>query len=391
MADDIKDFTSDAPWAAKLAHKPDPNRVGSLQTPSIGTSFERPENYLPPDPATSTAALVPAKGEAKARDPNLPKLPEPSYYDISPLKSSLWKWEIAVYFFLGGVSAGTFILGRMNDRVGGPKALTRAASTLSFLSLLPCPPLLIHDLGDPKRFHHMLRVFKPSSPMSLGTWVITSYSGAATSEFARHFLTGPNVQPGDRTKLQKMLNNGTLLLVQDAAGVPLALMLASYTAVLLSTSSNPLWSKNAWMGPLFVASAVATSCEAITLALDAKKTAPAAETPAIKGLRRLDTMAHLIEMACMVGFNKHAGEKAATLHTGKLRHWHKASIAGVVGSEAVKLLPLPKRLHKSRRILSGLLGLTGGFALRWSMVLGGVEAGNDPHAARLVGNQGDRA
>ena len=35
---------------------------------------------------------------------------------------------------------------------------------------------LVLDLGDPLRFHHMLRVFKPSSPMSLGTWCLTIYS-----------------------------------------------------------------------------------------------------------------------------------------------------------------------------------------------------------------------
>ena len=36
--------------------------------------------------------------------------------------------------------------------------------------------MLVLDLGDPLRFHHMLRVFKPSSPMSLGTWSLAAYS-----------------------------------------------------------------------------------------------------------------------------------------------------------------------------------------------------------------------
>ena len=64
----------------------------------------------------------------------------------------------------------------------GPFAdLTKWGTTVGWLSLLPCPPLLIADLGDPKRFHHMLRVFKPGSPMSVGTWTLLTYSGAATA------------------------------------------------------------------------------------------------------------------------------------------------------------------------------------------------------------------
>ena len=387
--DDRKDYAGDAPWAAPMAHKPDPNRVSSLQTPSPGTAFDRP-GVLPPDPSTSTASLVPARGVAASKDPARPRDAEPAYYDISPLKPSLWKWEIAVYFFLGGISGAAHLIGRTAARCGGSPELTRTAATVSLLSLLPCPPLLIHDLGDPKRFHHMLRVFKPGSPMNLGTWVISAFSGAAANEFARHYLTDERVNPADRTAVQKLLNSGTVLLVQDAVGVPMALLLASYTGVLLSTSSNPLWAKNVWLSPLFTASAVSTGCEALMLALDYKRGAPDAETPTMRGLRRLDTLAHAVELACVAGFNKAAGERAKTLHTGEMRNWHRTSMAGILGAEAVKLLPLPRTLDRPRRRLASTLGLIGGFALRWAMVLGGVHAAADPRTARLVSKPGSR-
>src|SRR5205085_5334062 len=93
---------------------------------------------------------------------------KPGYYDVPMLKPPVWKWEIAGYFFLGGLSAGAYLLARMAERFGGRKYrdVTRAGTAIAWGSMLPCTPLLIKDLGDPKRFHYMLRVFKPSSPMN---------------------------------------------------------------------------------------------------------------------------------------------------------------------------------------------------------------------------------
>src|SRR5437870_13794814 len=94
---------------------------------------------------------------------------QPSYYDIALLQAPVWKWEIASYFFFGGVSSGAYLISRLAERFGGGRYrdVARVGSYVALASFLPCPPLLIHDLGDPKRFHHMLRVWKPSSPMNL--------------------------------------------------------------------------------------------------------------------------------------------------------------------------------------------------------------------------------
>lgn len=385
MAEDRKDFESDAPWAKPMAHTPDPNRVSSLQMPAHQIVFDRPP-AIPPNPSVSTAATVPAKGDAKASDPDLPRKKEPAYYDVPMLKKPLWKWEIATYFFIGGMSTGAHLLGRAAARFGDGGEVTKMAAYLSFLSILPGPPLLIHDLGDPKRFHHMLRVWKPSSPMNLGTWAIMAYSGAATSEVVRQYLNDreTHLKPRERGTLHKLLNNGTLLLVQDAVGAPMALLVASYTGVLLSTTSNPLWSKNPWLGPLFTASAISSGAEGIMLLLDAKRKAGPADPASHRVLRTVDTLAHGVELACMAGFSTYAGEKAKTLHEGKMKGWHRASLAGIIGSEVAKYAPLPRVLKKPQRILSNLLGLFGGFALRWSMVMGGIEAAQDPRTTRLV-------
>jgi formate-dependent nitrite reductase membrane component NrfD len=364
--------STDVPWAAELRHRPDPNRVARLEIPRDAagtartpvTTHARPPVPYPQDPSK-----------------------EPSYYDVSPLKSPPWKWEIAGYFFLGGLSAGAYAISRMAECHGGERYrdVTRVGAWTALLSFLPCPPLLIHDLGDPKRFHHMLRIFKPSSPMSLGTWTLIGYSGMAATQVIREYLRDNNLLPEARTKLSK-LTRSTLLLVHDAAGVPFALLVAGYTGVLLSCTANPLWSKNKWLGPLFSASAISTGAAAINLFLP--KTA---DEQAHAALEKIDTAAHVAEAACLAGFLKEAGPKARPLTHGKVRGHFYFTLIGLALSEVLKLIPF--RRGTFRRFagkLSSIVTLGAGFSLRWGMVYGGHEAAQDPHTARLVSKPDDQ-
>jgi hypothetical protein len=106
-------------------------------------------------------------------------------------------------------------------------------------------------------------------------------------------------------------------------------------------------------------------------------------------LSKIDTAAHVAEAITLAGFLKHAGECAKPLTHGSVRHLHVANIAGLVASELLKHLPAPRGVKKWTTTLGSLAGLAGGFALRWAMVYGGHEAGNDPRLARL--NSGGRA
>jgi formate-dependent nitrite reductase membrane component NrfD len=368
VAEDLRDVPYEAEWVQHLQHRSDPNRVSNLQMPGAGNAsapgaaFQRPPLSAP---------------EVRAHDPQSTPA-EPSYYDISMLKQPVWKWEIAVYFYLGGLSAGAYILGRLASR-SGHRDLSRTATYLAMAALLPCPVLLIHDLGDPKRFHHMLRVLKTGSPMSVGTWTIMGYSGVATYEVARQFLN----DYGSLSLPAKLMNNVIILAALDMAGIPFALMLAGYTGVLLSCTSNPLWCKNPWLGPLFSASAIATGAEAVGLAMNVF----GSEDPRDRSqevLKNLDTVAHAAELACLKGFNQHAGEKAAPLHKGKLAKHHMISVGCILAAEVLKRIPVEDRYRKPVRIATSLLGLAAGFSLRWSMVMGGHDAAADPHIARMI-------
>ena len=193
---------------------------------------------------------------------------DPAYYDISPLQSPVWENDIGVYFFLGGLSSSAFSIARLADRFGCGKLrpATQWGTLIAAAAALPCAPLLIKDLGDRSRFHHMLRIWKPKSPMNLGSWTLTAYTLiggiAALRELLRTLrhdapLAGA-AQVADETA-------GALT---DAVGVPLGLLLAGYTGILLSTTSTPLWSRNSWIGALFSASAVGSGASAVKLALE---------------------------------------------------------------------------------------------------------------------------
>lgn len=316
------------------------------------------------------------------RSPQAPQ-EEPSYYDISFLKPPVWKWEIASYFFLGGVSSGAYLLARMAEIVGGGREyheLIQAGTYIAAAAAVPCAPLLIHDLGDPKRFHHMLRVFKPTTPMNLGTWVMTSYVGSAFVAALREWMIEHGTSH-ERSALAK-IRDGALIVVADAAGVPLAILLAGYTGVLLSCTSNPLWTKNPWLGPLFSASSIAAGAAAVSLAMDLMGVPP--ESPSKRALSKVDTIANLTEIGMLAGYLKHAGPFAKPLTHGSQAKHTWGSIGAVVVAEALKAMPRRRGGGKWASIAASLLGLAGSYSLRWAFVYGGHESAQDPKAARLA-------
>jgi formate-dependent nitrite reductase membrane component NrfD len=253
-------------------------------------------------------------------------------------------------------------------------------------TFVPCPPLLIHDLGDPKRFHHMLRVLKPTSPMSLGTWAIMGYSGALTAEVARQWVLA-HVPPKKRGALLRA-GTATAEAIHDVPGIPLALTVAGYTGVLLSTSANPLWSKNKWLGPLFSASAIATGAAATSLALSMfGKRGGREESHA--ALEHIDTAAHIAEAVCLGGFLKEAGEKGNSLTKGSMKGHTAVMAGGLLASELLKLIPFRGTLRRITMMFSTILSLVSGFALRWAMVHAGHEAANDPRTNRLSSRRAD--
>ena len=306
----------------------------------------------------------------------------PAYYDITPLQSPVWTKEVGIYFFLGGLSSSAFSIARMSDRFGHGRlrSVTQYGTLIAALAALPCAPLLIWDLGDRSRFHHMLRIWKPSSPMNLGSWTLTVYTlmggVAALRELLRTLRKDAPLTGGAK------IVDATAGIVADGAGVPLGLLLAGYTSILLSTTSTPIWSRNVWIGPLFSASAVSAGASAIRLALEVA----GQEGHATEALGKVETLARVTEAAAHAGFLARAGTLAKPLLHGKLKRDYAGGALGmaIVLPEILNRLPLPQKSKRVASIAASAISLVGGFALRAAFVAAGKPSADNPDDARLA-------
>ncbi len=121
------------------------------------------------------AAQVPAGVRPSAGSPQ--KREGESYYGLPALKPPVWTWEVPLYFFLGGIAGLSACIGFAAQLLHGAPELIRLCLWVGFLGAAICPVLLIADLGRPRRFLNMLRVFKLQSAMSMGAWILVAFSG----------------------------------------------------------------------------------------------------------------------------------------------------------------------------------------------------------------------
>jgi hypothetical protein len=182
-----------------------------------------------------------------------------SYYCRPILKEPVWKPEVAWYLFTGGLAGASASLS-LAARLTGNRSLARTSSLVAAAAANVSPLLLIRDLGRPQRFLNMLRVFKLTSPMSVGSWLLAA-SGTAQSAATTCDLL--DVLPPVQTS------------AQICSGV-LGPALATYTAALLSDTAVPAWHEARRELPaVFAASSCASAGAAATLVGDERSTGPA--------------------------------------------------------------------------------------------------------------------
>lgn len=147
-----------------------------------------------------------------------------SYYGRPILKPPVWQAYVPLYFFCGGLAGASAGLA-FGAAAAGNRRLARNATFVGMAALAASPPLLILDLGRPARFYNMFRVMKPTSPMSVGTWILTG-AGAALMAAATGELLGALPRP---------------TLIAHGIAAFLGLPLATYTAALVSDTAVPAW------------------------------------------------------------------------------------------------------------------------------------------------------
>ena len=291
-----------------------------------------------------------------------------AYRDLPILKPPTWKNEIASYFYFGGISGGASVIAALAELVGGRslQRLARVAHWVAFLTLLPCPPLLIADLGVPARFHHMLRVFKPSSPMNLGSWILTGHGALLTLATLR-------------TMANRIPLFGPLLRIVPtqpvaAAELPIGLGLGGYTGVLIGTTSIPVWSKSPFLGGLFMASAMSTGAAAVSLAASATGESQAER----ETLSTISIGSGLVELVMLAMYLMTSGSAAKPLLDGSSSGITIGGAAATAG--AVALEAMSRRLPFGAGLLtrvSAVSTLAAGAALRFSIVHAGQPSASD--------------
>lgn len=304
-----------------------------------------------------------------------------SYYGIPPIHKPQWRGLIVGYFFLGGLAGASYLLAAIADLVGGRdgRPIARLGRYLALAALLPCPVLLTLDLGRPWRFHHMLRVLKLRSPMSLGTWGLVAFSGfcglSALIEAARDGWLGR----GGRARLLARLPARALA----AVGVLPAFFLGGYTGVLLGATAVPLWARSHWLlGPLFLASAVSSASAALALLLALGRRT---SERALARLERLDSLALAAEGGLLLALRANLdGPLARPLDEGRLGRVHRLGVLGL-GTLAPLALYAPSALlgRAPRRpvtMLAATLALVGGVLLRYLVLMAGLASADDPAA-----------
>ncbi|RSD15364.1 NrfD/PsrC family molybdoenzyme membrane anchor subunit [Amycolatopsis eburnea] len=280
-----------------------------------------------------------------------------SYYGRPVLKPPVWEWKVPAYLFTGGLAAGTSLLAAGADLTGRPR-LRRVGRTGSLAALLASVYLLVADLGRPERFHHMLRVAKPTSPMSVGTWILSAFGPGMGVAAAAEVLPAGS-WPG---KLASAAARPAGL-----ASAAVAPAVASYTAVLLSQTAVPAWHEAHPQLPFVFAGSAAASSGGFAMALvPVEEAGPA---------RALAAMGAVTELVASKVLEKRLGLTAEAYTTGKahrLRKWsERLTAAGLLGTLAG---------HRSR-VVSAAAGaaLFAGSALqRFGVFEAGVASTEDP-------------
>ncbi len=274
-----------------------------------------------------------------------------SYYGRPVLHEPVWTWEIPAYFFTGGLGGASAVLS-LAARVSGHERLAKTSLYIGAVGDAVSPLLLVSDLGRPERFLNMLRVFKITSPMSVGSWILLVSGGASSTAAALETL-------------------GILKPVKLAAEAVSALFggaLATYTGALVANTAVPTWHEARRELPfLFGASACATAGAACTLLLAPRDARPA---------RRLAVGGAFAELATSALMETRLGKLLSEpYHKGESGKWSWAAKA----CTSAGALVLARRGNGRPGAMAGsTLLLAGGAMLRWSVYKAGFESARDP-------------
>jgi formate-dependent nitrite reductase membrane component NrfD len=288
----------------------------------------------------------------------VPRAEFQSYYGRPILKRPGWKSpHMPGYLYLGGLSGAAATMAALAD-VTGRGRLSTAGKVTAATAAMAGSALLISELGRPERFLHMLRVFKPTSPMSVGSWMLAAHSGL-TGAAAASAVTGIALRSG------------------RAAGAVAGLtgpVLATYTSVLIADTAVPAWHEGyRHLSLMFAGSALASAGAVGMAAVPGAEGAPA---------RRMALLGAGLELAAASTLEKGQGMRgehtelvSEPYRTGRagalLRCGRGLTAAGAVGT-------LVSGRSRAAAVVSGLALTGGALCTRFGVFYAGLASAEDP-------------
>jgi hypothetical protein len=316
----------------------------------------------PPRPAEPGSADRPRRDRPRRQhggeDVQVPRADFRSYYGRPIVKAPVWRHDVPAYLFTGGLAAGSALLAAGADLTG--RTRTRKAARLATLGALGLSTyFLINDLGRPERFHHMLRVAKPTSPMSVGTWLLTAFGGAAGLAATAELFP--------RGRVRRALRVDAAGRAAGAGAAVIAPAIATYTAVLIADTAAPSWHAAYPELPfVFAGSALASGAAVGLIAAPTREGGPA---------RGLAVAGVALELAATHRIETGHGLLSEPYHEGRAGRLLRAARALNLAGAAGALLGRRSRLLSA---LSGAALLAGSLATRFGIFEAGVESTKDP-------------
>ncbi|GHI01887.1 polysulfide reductase [Streptomyces cellostaticus] len=289
----------------------------------------------------------------RGEQPMVPDARFSSYYGRPVLNTPTWKpLDIAGYLYLGGLAGASSLLAAGADLTGRP-ALARTAKLGAAGAISLSLAALVHDLGRPARFLNMLRVLKPTSPMSMGSWLLAGYAPLTLAAAA-----------GEVTGRYRLVGSAA-----TAGAAVLGPAVATYTAVLVSDTAVPAWHEGYRQLPFVFAGSAATAAAGLALAA-----APAGQAgPA----RRMAVLGTALELGAFHLMKHRMGLPAEAYERGRPRTLLRAAEALTASGAALALVC--GRLRDRRPALAaGAALLSGSAALRFGVFHAGVASAEDP-------------
>jgi formate-dependent nitrite reductase membrane component NrfD len=312
-----------------------------------------------------------------------------SYYGRQIIKSPTWKNpEVPIYFFLGGAAGTSSVIAALAEFTNRP-TLARNAEYAAGIGGLASVVLLIDDLGRPERFLHMLRVFKPTSPLSVGSYILSPFS-TFTSATAALRLLGLRPVANAATKVVPFLPKvaGAFPVLRKLSAVGAAAFggpMATYTAVLIANTAVPSWHAPHNQLPFVFAGSAMAAGGGITMALTPVDEAGPSRKVALAGVA--------LELAAIQRVEHGHGIVSEPYHLGKAGKLLRAAKTATISGAGITALAGKTRAGS---VVGGVLLAAGSLLTRMGIFEAGLASAKDPkytvipQRERLEARQGAR-